>query len=108
MQEFSSFLLLGECKKPIICSDNQPAIDAVLNGKGRTKHYDLRIKFLSTGMVQGMFAILKVSTRDNLADIFTKVLRAVRFRMFNLVSALVRVESPSKADRAVQIPKGAI
>jgi hypothetical protein len=72
---------------PTIYSDNQPAMDAVINGKGRTKHYDLRIKYLAFGLSQGTFQIIKVATVDNLADIFTKVLRGRRFKM--LASAMV-------------------
>jgi hypothetical protein len=85
--EVYDFLELGDVKMPMICTDNQPAIDAVVNGKGRTKHYDLRIKFLAEGIVREWFEIGWVSTADNLADIFTKVLRATRFRM--LAAALV-------------------
>jgi hypothetical protein len=72
---------------PLIYSDNQPAIDAVLNGKGRTKHYDLRLKYLAFGISNNLFEIEKVATIDNVADIFTKVLRATRFKM--LASAIV-------------------
>jgi hypothetical protein len=72
---------------PVIYTDNQPALDAVLHGKGRTKHYDLRIKYLAHGISEGLFEIEKVASKDNVADVFTKVLRATRFRW--LVSAVV-------------------
>jgi len=89
IQEVYDFLELGDVKMPMICTDNQPAIDAVVNGKGRTKNYDLRIKFLAEGIVREWFEIgwPWVSTADNLANIFTKVLRTTRFRM--LAAALV-------------------
>jgi len=92
------FLDLGDIKMAMICTDNQPAIDAVLNGKGRTKHYDLRIKYLAEAVARERFEINWVSTADNLADIFTKALRTTRFRM--LAAALVHEESESKSNRA--------
>jgi hypothetical protein len=74
--EVYDFLELGDVQMPMICTDKQPAIDAVVNGKGRTKHYDLRIKFLAEGIniARAWFEIGWVSTADNLADIFMKVL----------------------------------
>jgi hypothetical protein len=98
-EELGGFVGCGQMGIPVICSDNQPAIDAIINGTGRTKHYDLRIKFLAQGIAREMFAVLKVSTEDNLADIFTKVLRKTRFGM--LASVLVcDSESQSKSDGA--------
>jgi hypothetical protein len=84
---------LQTCKTPTIYTDNQPALDAVINGKGRTKHYDLRIKYLAFGILQGTFQIVKVATVDNLADIFTKVLRGRRFKM--LASAMMNAMANS-------------
>jgi hypothetical protein len=98
VQEVYDFLDLGDIKMAMICTDNQPAIDAVLNGKGRTKHYDLRIKYLAETVAREWFEINWVSTADNLADIFTKALRTTRFRM--LAAALVHEESESKSNRA--------
>jgi hypothetical protein len=98
VQEVHDFLEMEDVKIALICTDNQPAIDAVLNGKGRTKHYDLRIKYLAEGIARGWFEIGWVSTVDNIADIFTKALRTVRFRM--LAAALVRGESESRSDIA--------
>ena len=42
--DISDAVGMDKCGLQILFSDNQPAIDAVANGKGRTKHYDLRIK----------------------------------------------------------------
>jgi hypothetical protein len=81
---------------PTIYCDNQPAMDAVLNGKGRTKHYDLRIKFLGFGVLKGLFEIKKVATRDNVADIFTKALKATRFKW--LVSAIASMYKFGEAE----------
>ena len=58
-----------------------------MHGKGRTKHYDLRIKYLAFGISEGLFEIEKVASKDNVADVFTKALRATRFRW--LVRAVV-------------------
>ena len=87
VESFLEFLGVDHVNTPVICSDNQPAMDAVVNGKGRTKHYDLRIKFLAQHIARETFKIAKVSTADNLADIFTKVLRKTRFSL--MASALV-------------------
>ena len=81
------FCYLKVSGKPAIFTDNQPALDAIVNGKGRTKHYDLRIKYLALGIAAGNFEINKVSSRENIADIFTKALRTTRFRW--LVRAVV-------------------
>jgi hypothetical protein len=98
-EELGEFVGNEQMGIPVLCSDNQPAIDAIVNGKGRTKHYDLRIKFLAQSIAREVFTILKVSTEDNLADIFTKVLRKVRFRM--LAAALVcDSESRGESDSA--------
>jgi hypothetical protein len=78
--EVGKFLKLEKVGVPIVYSDNQPALDAVLNGKGRTKHYDLRIKFLAFGVLEGLFLFKWVPSRDNVADVFTKALRAVQFK----------------------------
>jgi hypothetical protein len=85
--EITSFFGLRQIAVPTIYTDNQPAIDSVLHGRGRTKHYDLRIKFLAQGIESGLFSIKKVASNDNIADMLTKALRNARFRM--MVHALV-------------------
>jgi hypothetical protein len=87
LKEIQDFCGVNVGVVPVIYTDNQPAMDAILHGKGRTKHYDLRIKYLAFGISEGLFEIEKVSSRDNVADVFTKVLRATRFRW--LVGAVV-------------------
>jgi hypothetical protein len=79
--EILKFFDMGELQVPIVYTDNQPAIDAVLGGKGRTKHYDIRVKFLAKNVVDKVFVIFKVDSRDNKADLLTKVLRGIRFRL---------------------------
>ena len=74
--------LFGEkLEKPVILNDSQPGLDAIKSKRGRTKHYDIRIKFLAKGVADQVFGISKVNTRDNKADLLTKALRGVRFRM---------------------------
>jgi hypothetical protein len=85
--EITNFFGLRQIAVPTIYTDNQPAIDSVLHGRGRTKHYDLRIKFLAQGIESGLFSIKKVASNDNIADMLTKALRNARFRM--MVHALV-------------------
>ena len=45
ISEMLVFFGMGWTQIPVVFTDNQPAIDAVFGGKGRTKHYDIRIKF---------------------------------------------------------------
>jgi hypothetical protein len=79
--DIMQFLGLSIGSVPRMYSDNQPALDAIINGKGRTKHYDLRIKYLAFGIASGLFSIEKVASVDNIADLFTKTLKATRFGM---------------------------
>jgi hypothetical protein len=72
----------SDIKTPIVYSDNQPAIDAILNGKGRTKHYDIKIKFINQQVENKNVILMKVSTEDNTSDIFTKPLRSTKFKRF--------------------------
>ena len=65
---------------PFILNDNQPGLDAIKSRKGRTKHYDIKVKFIAEGIERGDFAVHKVSSWENIADAFTKPLRSVRFR----------------------------
>ena len=81
INEMLVFFGMGWPQVPVIFTDNQPAIDAVFGGKGRTKHYDIRIKFLAQRVADRVFSISKVDTRDNKADLLTKALRGIWFRM---------------------------
>ena len=64
---------------PIIFSDNQPGLDAVRARKSRTKHYNVKVKHIAEPVDHGEFKLQKISTSANIADLFTKALRAVRF-----------------------------
>jgi 1,2-phenylacetyl-CoA epoxidase PaaB subunit len=65
--------------------DNQPSIDAIKSGTGRTKHYDVKLKFLQQCIGQNEFSLEKVGTNDNLADVLTKPLQKVKFDRVNQV-----------------------
>jgi hypothetical protein len=65
---------------PVIFSDNQPGIDAIKSGRARTKHYDVKVKFIAEAIQMGEFQLRKVSTVNNIADVFTKALRGNKFR----------------------------
>jgi hypothetical protein len=65
---------------PVIYSDNQPGLDAIKSGRARTKHYDVKVKFIAEAVVRGDFELHKVATSCNVADVFTKALRGKRFR----------------------------
>jgi hypothetical protein len=66
---------------PVIYTDNQPAIDAI-NGNGRNKHYDIRIKFVREHLDNGDFKLVKIPTAENVSDILTKPLRRNKFFYF--------------------------
>jgi hypothetical protein len=69
-----------EVPVPVIYSDNQPGLDAVKAKRARTKHYDVKVKFIAQGIENGEFDLKKVATLVNVADVFTKALRSARFR----------------------------
>jgi hypothetical protein len=71
--------------KTVLYTDNLPAMQAILNKAGRTKHYDIRFKFIGQCVLQGVFEIRKIASVDNLADALTKPLRAITFRRFSQV-----------------------
>jgi hypothetical protein len=65
---------------PVIYSDNQPGLDAIKAKRARTKHYDIKVKFIAQGVQNGDFELRKIATSVNVADVFTKALRTARFR----------------------------
>ena len=65
---------------PIILTNNQPGLDAIKARKAKRKHVDVKVKHLAESIEKGDFKIQKVATAVNLADVFTKALRSVRFR----------------------------
>jgi hypothetical protein len=73
------FFSRGPIGMPIILTDNQPALDAVQAKRGRTKHYDIKVKHIAEAIGNREFLLKYVPTSANVADVFTKPLRAVRF-----------------------------
>jgi hypothetical protein len=65
---------------PVILSDNQPGLDAIQAKRGRSKHYDIKVKFIAESVQRGEFLLQKIPSSANLADVFTKPLRRVRFQ----------------------------
>jgi hypothetical protein len=65
---------------PIVLSDNQPGLDAIQAKRGRNKHYDIKVKFIAESVQRGEFLLQKIPSSANLADVFTKPLRRVRFQ----------------------------
>jgi hypothetical protein len=65
----------------IIFEDNLPAINLAINQnpKGRTKHFNVKVKFISVLLEQGIFKIRKVDSRNNCADMMTKPLGRITF-----------------------------
>ena len=86
----SSTLLMG---------DNTPALSncKLDSTKGRTKHMDVRVKFLGEVYQLKKFDVQYVTSQNNWADIFTKPLATVQFRRMR--SALVQDQSTLTTNR---------
>ena len=88
----------GQPKVPIIFSDSQPGLDAISLKRARGKHYDIKVKYIAEGVAAGEFSLRYIPTSSNVADVFTKALRAVRFNA--LAQFLIsRVEANSEGFR---------
>jgi hypothetical protein len=75
---------IGMCvKKPmVIYSDSESAI-AIAKGKSlspKSKHIEVRFYYVRDKIVSGEISIEKVSTDENIADMFTKSLGRVKFQ----------------------------
>ncbi|GJR83551.1 hypothetical protein Tco_0154336 [Tanacetum coccineum] len=70
---------------PVLC-DNKGAIDLSKNHilHSRTKHIEIRHHFLRDNVQKGNISIEKVSSEDNIADIFTKRLKRKPFNLLRL------------------------
>jgi hypothetical protein len=62
--------------------DNTSTIAMIKNlqSKGKTKHSDVRLKFVQDLYFQGMFELEYIPSNENLADALTKALKSVKFR----------------------------
>ena len=72
-------------QKPcVVYEDNRACIKIAENvtAMKRTKHIDIRHHFLCEHAENGTIKILPVATKDQLADVMTKVLGKVLFRRF--------------------------
>jgi hypothetical protein len=65
--------------------DNQPSIHSMYNGRGRNRHYDVKLKFIQECVLNSHFTIQKVQSDDNLADMLTKALRKKKFDFLSSV-----------------------
>jgi hypothetical protein len=83
-------------KVPVLLSENQPGLDAVSSRKARTKHYDIKVKFIAQCVDNGDFLLQYVPSSANVADVLTKPLRAVRFKA--LVQFLMCAEPVASAN----------
>ena len=68
----------------VVYEDNSAAMKIANNATAikRTKHIDVRHHFLREHVDQGTIKILPVSTKEQLADVMTKVLGKVAFLRF--------------------------
>jgi hypothetical protein len=82
LQPLFKFLGFEDIEKvTIIFEDNLPAINLAINQnpKGRTKHFSVKVRFISELLEQGIFKIQKVESKDNCADMMTKPLGRISF-----------------------------
>ena len=79
-------------KLPVtVFSDNQSAISIATNDK-RTKHIDVRYHYTRDKIQDGTIELQYCPTEDNVADIFTKALPAVKHKKFTLALGLCASE----------------
>jgi hypothetical protein len=82
---------LKRAMKVTIMVDNLPCINLAIkqnNTKGRTKHIDVRFKFVQHTIQENGFNIQKIPGRDNPADLLTKPTSITVFRA--LISNLIQ------------------
>jgi hypothetical protein len=101
LQDVLRMMFDMELKMPIIYSDDQLGLDAVKNGRGRTKHYDIQVKFIGQEMKLEIFKLEKISTKSNTADVFTKALQTIRLR--KLIDNFMCIGQSGKFGTANQI-----
>ena len=76
------FKEIGECHNcTTLCMDNQSAIKLIYNPvyHKKTKHIDVKYNFIRDNVIQALINIKNVQSSEQLADIFTKALIAVKF-----------------------------
>ena len=75
LREVARFLREPSVEKPtVIFEDNQGTIDLVNNPvhHKRTKHIDVKYHYIRLRQEEGDIQVVKIATRNNLADLFTK------------------------------------
>nr|GEY98421.1 copia protein [Tanacetum cinerariifolium] len=76
-----------------ITCDNKGAINLSRNTvqHSRTKHIEIRYHFLHNNVQNGNISIKKVASKDNIADIFTKLLKREAFNYLRLGLGIMEV-----------------
>lgn len=82
----------------IIHGDNQGSLNLAHNPiyHGRTKHVEVRHHFIREKILSQEIALKYVPTREQVADIFTKVLGRVAFERIRCKLGLVRISGDKK------------
>lgn len=75
--------LTGKSVKATLNIDNQSTIHLIKNGIGnkRSKHIDIRYRFINEKVAEGLISVNYCSTDTQLADIFTKALGQNKFEI---------------------------
>jgi hypothetical protein len=77
LQFFNFFQAGTTMTVPLVLIDNQPTLDSIRIARGRTRHYDIKLKFLFSCEQENAMQFSKVHTQENLADILTKFLKSM-------------------------------
>jgi hypothetical protein len=81
------FHLCSEIGRPLtlpclILEDNQPVIDVSIDAAGRIKrlkHFMMIVNFIRENVESGLIALKKVDTKENVADLLTKIVTGAEF-----------------------------
>lgn len=86
-----SQLIKEKIETPVLFIDNQSAITWIKNGQFETKskHVDIKFKFVFDGVKQSKFIPEYVNTEKQLADIFTKPLPTKRFEKLRKMIGII-------------------
>ena len=75
-------ILLKNNSVIVLHMDNQSALSIIKNGQfnKRSKHIDVRFHFINEKVREGLIQVKYLCSENNVADIFTKALNAVKFQ----------------------------
>jgi KUP system potassium uptake protein len=75
---------LNDYGSVLLCGDNQGALALSKNpvSHQRSKHIDVKYHFIRTEVKNGRVRLMYVPSQENVADIFTKPVGKIKFKVF--------------------------